>query len=311
MDAPRGSVELQEAELERLRRRAYGPDADIAGDAAAQARLFELEAAQRRQSPPVVDAAAPGPALVAKRVPVAETVEAPRSASPSVTPPVNGAFAEQGPAAGSVTGQAPAEGPIADSDLIGGVPAAPWWSRRRWLAILGFAIAALVLIAAGAGMSQLLAEGSTPIPTETATAEMPHFPSAQGRPAYVPQPDYVLALKSVVEDADKPNDTNGTLDALGISGDELRRYEDFKGRFPASLDVWSGESRFGMTCLLLAVSNQVTAYGFIAEGCSLKGKETILDVQMGDVGHERFVLRGDQVNVYIYEGTADPNASDG
>ncbi len=62
MDAPRGSVELEEAdELERLRRRAYGPDADIAGDAAAQARLSELEAAQRRQPTPVVDAAASGP----------------------------------------------------------------------------------------------------------------------------------------------------------------------------------------------------------------------------------------------------------
>ena len=179
------------------------------------------------------------------------------------------------------------------------------------MAILGVVIAALVLIAAGAGVSQLVAEGSTPIPTATATAEMPRFPSAQGRPDYVPRPDYVLALKSVGEDADKPNDPNGTLDALGISADELRRYEDFKGRYPGSVDVWSGESRFGMTCLLLAVSDQVTAYGFSAEGCSLKGKETILDVQMGDGGHERFVLRGDQVNVYMYERTADPNASHG
>ena len=37
MDAPRGSVEFEQAdELERLRRRAYRPDADIAGDAAAR-----------------------------------------------------------------------------------------------------------------------------------------------------------------------------------------------------------------------------------------------------------------------------------
>ena len=63
MDAPRGSVEFEESdELQRLRRRAYGPDADIAGDAAAQARLSELEAARRRQSTPVVDAAALVPA---------------------------------------------------------------------------------------------------------------------------------------------------------------------------------------------------------------------------------------------------------
>ncbi len=92
----------------------------------------------------------------------------------------------------------------------------------------------------------------------------------------------MLALKSVGEDADKPNDPHGTLDALGISADELRRYEDFKGRDLGSLDVWSGESRFGMTCLLVAVSDQGTPDGFSAEGCSLKGKDTILDVQMGD-----------------------------
>ncbi len=126
-----------------------------------------------------------GPALVSERVPVAEPVEGPRSASTSVPQPVDGAFAEHDPAGGSVTGQDPAEGPIADSDPIDGPPAAPWWRRRRWLAILGVAIAALVLIAAGAGMSQLLADGSTPIPTETATAEMPRFPAAQGRPDYV------------------------------------------------------------------------------------------------------------------------------
>ncbi|HEX5728414.1 MAG TPA: hypothetical protein VFX99_03200, partial [Microbacterium sp.] len=62
MDAPGGSVELEDAELERLRRRAYGPDADIAGDAAAQARLSELEAAQRRQATPVGGAATTVPA---------------------------------------------------------------------------------------------------------------------------------------------------------------------------------------------------------------------------------------------------------
>ena len=90
MDAPRGPVELEESdELERLRRRAYGPDADIAGDAAAQARLSELEAAQRRQLTPVGDAAGV-PAPIPERVPVAETVEGSRSASTSVPQPVGG-----------------------------------------------------------------------------------------------------------------------------------------------------------------------------------------------------------------------------
>ena len=172
MDAPRGSVEFEEAdELERLRRRAYGPDADIAGDAAAQARLSELEAAQRRQPTPVVDAAAAVPAPVPERVPVAEPVEGSRSASTSVPQPVGGAFAEHERAGGSVTEQDPAKGSTADSDAIDRAPAAPWWRRRRWL-IVGGAIAALALnVALTAWMSQLLADESTPIPAETATAE--------------------------------------------------------------------------------------------------------------------------------------------
>ncbi len=62
MDAPGESADFEESdELQRLRRRAYGPNADIAGDAAAQARLSELEAAQRRERAADVDAAAAPP----------------------------------------------------------------------------------------------------------------------------------------------------------------------------------------------------------------------------------------------------------
>ena len=177
MDAPRGSVEFEQAdELERLRRRAYGPDADIAGDAAAQARLSELEAAQRRQATPVGDAATGVPAPIPERVPVAGTVEGSRSASTSVSPPVGGAFAEHERAGTSVIEQDPAEGSTADSDAINRAPAAPWWRRRRSL-IVGAAIATLALnVAVTASMSQLLADESTPIPAETATAEVPPVP---------------------------------------------------------------------------------------------------------------------------------------
>jgi len=312
MDAPRGSVELEEAEeLKRLRRRAYGQDADIAWDAAAQARLAELEAAQRRQQTLASDATARTPAPVPERVPVPEPVEGARASSTSVPQPVDGAFAGHRPVGESVSGHDPIEGPIADPDLINEPPAAPWWRRHRWLAILGVAIAALALIAAGAWMSQLLADGSAPIPTETVTAEMPYFPAAEGRPDYVPRPDYVLGLKSVGEVADRPHDPDGTLNALGISVDELRRYEDFQGPYSRSINVWSGESRYGMTCLLVAVSPPESGYGFSTEGCSLNGKDTILEGQMGSDSHARFVLRGAQVNVYVYTGVADPNSSQG
>jgi hypothetical protein len=76
MDAPRGSDEVAaSAELQRLQRRAYGPDADIAGDVAAQARLAELLADSRRQATPPVDAAAQGPAAVPERTVPLDSVE--------------------------------------------------------------------------------------------------------------------------------------------------------------------------------------------------------------------------------------------
>lgn len=244
-------------ELERLQRRAYGPGADIAGDAAAKARLSELEAA-RRQPNPVVDA-----------------------------------------------------------------PTAPWWRRRRWLAILGSAIAALALIAALiAWMSQLLAPGSTPIRTDMSTAKiLPPVPDARGRGHLVFAPDYVLALKSVGADADEPKDPHGTLNLLGLSTDELRRYEDFRG-----LGVWSGESRYGTACLLVAHPGQGLREGIGDERCSPEGLDTIADlVNPGSDGYNsggvfadltngsliRFVLNGDHVDVHLYMSATDPIASQG
>ena len=150
MDVPRGSADFEESdELQRLRRRAYGPNADIAGDAAAQARLSELEAAQRRERAPVVDAAAALRAPVSERVPVPEPLEGSRPASTSVPQPVTGASAEHEPDGGSVTGQDPAGVPIADSGPIDGALSAPWWRRRR---LLPWVIAAVAVLAAAIGI---------------------------------------------------------------------------------------------------------------------------------------------------------------
>ena len=308
MDAPRGSVELERAEeLERLRRRAYGRDADIAGDAAAQARLSELEAAQRRQATPVGDTATGVPAPIPERVPVAETVEGSRSAPTSVRQPVGGVFAAHERAGTSVIEQDTAEGSTA-ADAINRAPAAPWWRRRS--SIVAGVIATLALnVAVTASISQLLADQSTPIPAETATEETPPVPDGQGGGYYVPAPDHMLALKSDGAAADQPHDPGGKLDALGISPGELKRYEDFYGPEPWDINVWSGESRYGMTCLLVAVAGQpISDGGRAAEGCSLKSLDTIADI-MGTESLTRLVLKGDHIDVYVYEGGADPNAS--
>src|SRR4051812_27688764 len=221
MDGPPPSVEFAEAEeLERLRRPAYGRDADIEGDAPAQARLSELERAEREHLTRVVDAYARGPAPVPEHVPVPELVERPLRASALDPHHVDGAF----------TDQDPAEGLIADSDGLDEALVAPWWRRRRWLAILGGAVVALVLIVAQvASMSHVLGDGSTPVTTGRWAEEIPPVPDGFAEGLYLPAPDYVLAVKSVGAGADRPNDMHGALDSLGISRDELTRYEDFEG----------------------------------------------------------------------------------
>lgn len=304
MDAPLGSVGLEESdELQRLRRRAYGPDADIAGDAAAQARLSELEAAQHRQPASVVDAPAGVPAPLPDRIPGPEPAEAADSAATSVPQRVDRAFVDHEPGGLSATAQDHAEGPAADSRPTAGGPTAPWWRRRRWLVILGGGIAVLALNAALVGwMSQLLAQGAAPLPADTSTATMPPVPNQFPQGLYLPAPDYVLTLGSVGAAADRPNDPHDTLDSLGISRDELSRYEDFQ-RHPDvwRLNVWSGESRYGMTCLFVAVPEQGIRGGNSAEGCAPEGFHAIAELrQMEGDGFTRFVLRGDEVNIYVY-----------
>lgn len=210
MEGPLGSADGGEArELERLRRRAYGRDGDIAGDVAAQARLSELEAAQHKQPTPVI-----GPA-------------------PSVL-------------------------------------AAPWWRRRRWLMVLGGTTAALALTVHVAWLSQLPADEPPATPANTLTEMALPIPDAQhrGNDVPAPVPDFVLALKS---DADEPQDNHGTLDALGLSANELRQYENFGPH-----RVWSGQLRYGMVCLLVADEAIRERNG--AEGCSPKGLETVAEI---------------------------------
>ncbi|WP_243074362.1 hypothetical protein [Microbacterium sp. SS28] len=314
MDAPLGSVEFEESdELDRLRRRAYGPDADIGGDPAAQARLSVLEATRRRPLIPVI-AAAGVPVPVPERLPVPGPGEGSRSASTSGAQPVGGELVERELAAGLGSLQGLPTGPVADADSTDGASPAPWWRRHRWWAIVGAAIMVLALNTAFIGwMSRLIAEESALVPADTSTVLSPPLPAGRGHGDYVPSPDYVLPLSTVGADVDRPNDKHDTLDALGISASDLRRYEDFRapGAF-LLLNVWSGESRQGMTCLLVAIPVQGLREGYGGEGCSLEGLDTIVDLpRRGGGGLIRFVLKGDRVNVYLYEEHADPNASHG
>ena len=133
---------------------------------------------------------------------------------------------------------------------------------------------------------------------------------------YGPAPDYVLAER-VGADADEPKDPHGTLNLLGLSKDGLRQYEDFRG-----LSVWSGVSRYGTACLLVAHPVQGLLEGIGDAQCSPDGLDTIGEVTLcsGCSASEvfgglptgsliRFVLKGDRVDVYVYVRAPDSSAS--
>jgi hypothetical protein len=244
MDGPLGPIEPEEPdELDRLRRRAYSRDADIAGDAVAQARLAELESAEHRPRPPV-DAAG---------VRAAE--------------PAGGSAPERDPAGGAIPQSA---------------AKAPSVRRRRWLAILGVAIADAALIAA------------------LVTWVWPRAPEHVVAPDFGRPPDFVLELISDGADGDEPKDPHGTLDRLGLNVEKMRRYEDF-----GYLGVWSGNSRLGTDCLLAAHPVQGLHEGIGVESCAAGGADAIADLAMPDASIIRFVLRNDHVDVYVYMSAAD------
>jgi hypothetical protein len=171
--------------------------------------------------------------------------------------------------------------------------------------ILGGATAALALTVHVAWLSQLLGDEPTATPANTFTEMAPPVPDAKHRgededlPA--PVPDFVLALKSAGADTDEPQDRLGTLDALGLSANELRQYENFR-----EFRVWSGESRYGMVCLFVA--DQAIRESNGAEGCSPRGLETVAEVVWFHAqGLTRFTLNGDHVEVYVFTRAADPS----
>jgi hypothetical protein len=306
MDAPPGPGGFEEAgELKRLRRRAYGRDADIARDAAAQARLSELEHARRIRLVPH-DAAASGASPASEGSPRPERIEGSGSSPTSVQQPVDRASAGQTLVERPRTGQGAPEGPIVDSARAAGPAAAPWWRRRRWLAILAGAFVIVAMNAAlGAWVLPPLAQGLLRSAIEASTVRIPPLPDARGRPEdNAPNPDMVLALESVGVEADRPKDPHGTLDRLGIRAENLRRYEDHYG-----VSVWSGESRYGMVCLFVAAPERGLRDGLGAEGCSPDGFTTVAEWHEPSGHIFRFVLRGDQVNVYLYG--RDPDGAGG
>jgi len=272
MDAPRGSADFEESdELQRLRRRAYGPNADIAGDASAQARLFELEAAQRQERAPVVDTAAALPAPVSERVPVPKPLQWSYPASTSIPQPVNGESAEHEPDGGSVTGQDPAGVPISDSQPIDGALSAPWWRRRR---LLPWVIAAVAVLAAAIGIGVFVVdESNQPTPVAQLT------PQGQPGSASIPVDDPIFV-------------------AYGLTVADFVSYGAY-----GPLQIWSTTKPENRRCIAVVIENHVSVFE-----CTAPSVDTIADFNIdtnlvppapsGETPYIRFVLHDEVVDVY-------------
>ena len=272
MDAPRGSAGSEESdELQRLQRRAYGPNADITGDAAAQARLSELEAAERRERAPIDAAALPGP--VAERAPVVpEPLEGSRPASTSVPQPVHGASAEHEADGASIAEQDPVGVPIADSEPIEEARSAPWWRRRR---LLPWVIAAAVVLAAAVGIAVFVVDE-------------------------VDQPQPVAQLT--------PQGQPGT-GSIPVDDDVPVRYDLTVADFVSygsygPLHIWSTTKLENQRCIAVVVENHISVFE-----CTAPSVDTIADYNIepnlippapsGELTpYVRFVLHDEVVDVY-------------
>lgn len=273
MDAPRESSDFEESdELQRLRRRAYGPNADIAGDAAAQARLSELEAAHRRERAPVVDAAAAPPAAVSERRRAPKPLEGSRPASTSIPRPVNGASSEREPDEGSVSEQDPAAAPIARSGPLDGALSAPWWRRRR---SLPWVIAAVAVLAAAIVIGFFVVdESNQPTPVAQLT------PQGQPGNASIPVDDEVPVRYDL---------TVADFVSYGSYG---------------PLQIWSTTKPESKRCIAVVVENHISVFE-----CTAPSVDTIADYNIDPnlippapsgepTPYVRFVLHDEVIDVY-------------
>ncbi|BDV30894.1 hypothetical protein [Microbacterium terricola] len=213
------------AELADLRRRAYGPDADIHADPAALARLRELEEKERVAA----EATATAPASAAAAADDAGAAAADATAAPAAaSTPASGAPASA--ASGTATM------PASDPGIASGAweraatgqktpddapPAARSWWRRLPLWVLLVA-AGLVGIAIGAGLPRL----------------------------FTAPPAATLSPVDIDEVGGEFLGADG-LEFFGLDEDSLVPYEEYGDSRP-----WAGVNSSGARCIFIAVNGQ-------------------------------------------------------
>jgi hypothetical protein len=285
MDVPSESAEFEESdELQRLRRRAYGPDADIAGDAAAQARLSALETAQRGEGAPVVDVAGGISVPTSERVPHPGSLEGSRPASTSVPQPADKASAEREPDRGSVTERDTAGVPVADSDPRDGALSAPWWRRRR---LLPWGIAAVAVLAAAIAVGVSVDESSEVVDESSASRPVAQL-NPQGPPGNASIP---------VDDQ--------TLGAAGLTVADFVSYGSY-----GPLQIWSTTKVANNRCIAVVVEAHISVFECTAPSVDTIARynidpDLVPPTRSGELTpYVRFVLHDEVVDVYrpITEG---------
>lgn len=266
------------AELAALRRRAYGPDADIHADAAARVRLQELEDAVRRRAARSAAPEATAPSAPASEATLPASVPEAAAAATPRTAEVGEPRREARPGPAQRQDPQTAPEPTADAQpvIAPDAPARRRDIRRRIGALLRdgrtWGIAAV-----GAIVGAAVAIGLVVYPWDA--------PDRVLRPQ-VDQPRFLSA------------DYGDFLRQLGAKEDSQRAFEPVAGYIP-----WSLELESGGRCVLVTRGTR----NLVNMACASDGRDPILDLLPGLWGGEqantsttlRFVGRDDRVEVWF------------
>lgn len=264
MDASSQSLE-SEAELAELRRRAYGPDADIADDDVAQRRLIELEDAAR-------------PASSSQRALPAGLDRSDLDAVFAGVPSEQPADARFGLSPDAEATPVGVPSPGADDGVVVGDVAdtqgAPWWRRNaRWVAA---GIAVLLVIGISATVTSLMAPRANYSMAPVATSDEDRAAFMRRSEGFQPMFD--------LESLQRYETYNG-LTAWSAASDERGRCLVLEME---PYGVW------GMSCTPAPLNPVID---LMLEGIP---SEIAANLPSGSV--VRFMLNGDRVDVWVAGG---------
>jgi hypothetical protein len=264
-------------ELAALRRRAYGPDADIADDPAAQRRLAELE-----QLVHVDDAEDTEPDDSAASAPTRHAAAPPAASA--------GSQASASPSDPRSRNRHRATRIVLFAAAVVGVLAVGL--------VLGVALGGLLGIGAGIGMG--IGSGSGVGLTESEATEPAEAPSTAA-PIGAPS-DFTLSIAARA--GERGAGWASSLEVWGVMAGTMMPHESF-----GDLDLWTATGVSGSRCLVFSLDGRV-----ITAECAGGNLDPVFDITLGDRTRFidfpsslpdgtviRFVARTDAVDVWIRE----------